>query len=885
MSESKDSDNETTGGTPQRTLSLKKTVGSGQVRQSFSHGRSKSVVVEKKRRRVITPKADAGATPEAAQPEAKAPQKAATKPATQKPKVERAAKSTRKPAARGDRKSAGGLTQGEQAARERALALAKSAEEERSRIAAQEEAERQQRALEAKAKREAEAEATAEAEAKAEAEAQREAEAREQAAQEAATADTAQEPVGETGAGAEKRAVRRRETQKSKSETPDGDEDDGLPAALKGARIKRKTGDDSKPAQRTKGEQRRRTGRLTIQTALDEDLGERQRSLASIRRSREKEKQAAKHGSRPQKFVREVVIPEAITAQELANRMAVRVREVLRVLRAMEEEAVAADMVLEPVTAQLVVEEMGHRAKLVAESDVEHGLETPQDDVSQLETRPPVVTVMGHVDHGKTSLLDALRKTDVVSGEKGGITQHIGAYQVTTDQGQKVTFIDTPGHAAFTAMRARGAGVTDIVVLVVAADDGVMPQTIEAINHAKAAEVPLIVAVNKIDRPEADTNKARQELLQYEVFTEDLGGDVLSVDVSALKGTNLDKLVDAILLQAELLELTANPNREANGVIVEAQLDKTRGPVATVLVQGGTLKRGDIIVAGAEWGRVRALTDEHGKTCKQAGPSTPVEILGLQGVPKAGDDVVVVDSESRAREVCDFRRRRAQEVATGGVSSVEDMFAKLKEAEIEELPIVIKADVQGSVEAIRASLDKLGTDEVRAKILHAAAGGITESDITLAEASQAPVFGFNVRANKQAKDLADTANVDIRYYNVIYDLIDDVKAMLSGMLSPERRETMLGNAKVLDVFKASKMGKAAGCLVTDGIVRRGAGVRVIRDDVVVHEGSLSSLRRFKDEVREVNAGTECGMAFENFQDIKVDDVVECYEVEEVTRTL
>ncbi len=873
MSESKDSDNETTGGTPQRTLSLKKTVGSGQVRQSFSHGRSKSVVVEKKRRRVITPKADAAAPPETAQPEAKAPQKPAAKPTAQKPRVERTGKSPRKSAARGDRKSAGGLTQGEQAARERALALAKSEEEERNRIAAQEEAERQQRELEAKAKREAEAEA----------EAQREAEAREQAAQEAAAAEAAQELGGETGAEAEKRTVRRRETQKGKPET--SNEDDGLPAALKGARIKRKTGDDSKPAQRTKGEPRRRTGRLTIQTALDEDLGERQRSLASIRRSREKEKQAAKHGGRPQKFVREVIIPEAITAQELANRMAVRVREVLRVLRAMDEEAVAADMVLEPVTAQLVVEEMGHRAKLVAESDVEHGLEAPQDDASELETRPPVVTVMGHVDHGKTSLLDALRKTNVVSGEKGGITQHIGAYQVTTDQGQKVTFVDTPGHAAFTAMRARGASVTDIVVLVVAADDGVMPQTIEAINHAKAAEVPLIVAVNKIDRPEADPNKARQELLQYEVFTEDLGGDVLSVDVSALKGTNLDKLVDAILLQAELLELKANPNREANGVIVEAQLDKTRGPVATVLVQGGTLKRGDIIVAGAEWGRVRALTDEHGKTCKQAGPSTPVEILGLQGVPKAGDDVAVVDSESRAREVCEFRRRRAQEVATGGVSSVEDMFAKLKEAEIEELPIVIKADVQGSVEAIRASLDKLGTDEVRAKILHAAAGGITESDITLAEASQAPVFGFNVRANKQAKDLADTANVDIRYYNVIYDLIDDVKAMLSGMLSPERRETMLGNAKVLDVFKASKMGKAAGCLVTDGIVRRGAGVRVIRDDVVVHEGSLSSLRRFKDEVREVNAGTECGMAFENFQDIKVNDVVECYEVEEVTRTL
>lgn len=879
MSESKDSDNESTGDTPQRTLSLKKTVGSGQVRQSFSHGRSKSVVVEKKRRRVITPKSDATAAPDTPQPEAKAPPKAAPKAATQKPKFEKTARTARKTTSRGDRKSVGGLTEGEQAARGRALALAKSAEEERNRKAALEEAERRQREADAEAQRKADAEAEAKSAADAEEKAKK-------AAQETAdTADVAQDMPVESGTDAEKRASRRKETQKAKPENADGD--DGLPAALKGARIKRKSADESKPTQRTKGEPRRRTGRLTIQTALGEDLGERQRSLASIRRSREREKQAAKQGSRAHKIVREVVIPEAITAQELANRMAIRVKEVLRVLRAMDEEGgiISPDMALEPVTAQIVVEELGHRAKLVAESDVEHGLEAPQDTADQLESRPAVVTVMGHVDHGKTSLLDALRKTDVVSDEKGGITQHIGAYQVTTDQGQKVTFIDTPGHAAFTAMRARGASVTDIVVLVVAADDGVMPQTIEAINHAKAAGVPLIVAVNKIDRPDADPNKARQELLQYEVFTEDLGGDVLSVAVSALKGTNLDKLVDAILLQAELLELTANPNREANGVIVEAQLDKTRGPVATVLVQGGTLKRSDIIVAGAEWGRVRALTDEHGKPCKQAGPSTPVEILGLQGVPKAGDDVVVVDSESRAREVCEFRRRRAQDVASGGISSVEDMFAKLKEAEVDELPIVIKADVQGSVEAIRASLDKLGTDEVRAKILHAAAGGITESDITLAEASQAPVFGFNVRANKQAKDLADTANVDIRYYNVIYDLIDDVKSMLSGMLSPERRETMLGNAKVLDVFKASKMGKAAGCLVTDGVVRRGAGVRVIRDDVVVHEGSLSSLRRFKDEVREVNAGTECGMAFENFQDIKVDDVVECYEVEEVTRTL
>ena len=637
---------------------------------------------------------------------------------------------------------------------------------------------------------------------------------------------------------------------------------------------------------RARTEPRRRAGRLTIQAALDDDLGERQRSLASIRRARERERFAAKTADRGHRIVREVVIPEAISAQELANRMAVRVNEVLKTLRAIGETA-SSDTVLEPATAQLVVEEMGHVAKLVAESDVEIGLEVREAHPEDMLPRPPVVTVMGHVDHGKTSLLDALRKTNVVAGEKGGITQHIGAYQVSIPGGQKITFIDTPGHAAFTAMRARGASVTDIVVLVVAADDSVMPQTVEAISHAKAAGVPIIVAINKMDKPSADPDRVRQELLQHEVFTEQLGGEVLNVEVSALKGKNLDKLLEAIQLQAELLDLRASYKGPANGVIIEAQLDKGRGPVATVLVRGGVLKRGDVLVVGAEMGRVRALADEHGRNVKEAGPSTPVEVLGLQGVPNAGDEVIVVDSETRAREVTAFRQRRQLDERTSFApsASFEDAFQALKRASIKELALVLKADVQGSVEAIQAALLKLNTDEVSVRILLAGAGGITESDVSLAAASNAPVIGFNVRANPQAKQLAESSRIELRYYNIIYDLIDDVRNLLSGMLAPERRETMIGNARVLDVFKVSKMGRAAGVLVTDGQVRRGAGVRIIRDNVVLHEGALSSLRRFKDEVKEVQAGTECGMAFENFTDVRVGDIVECFEVEHISRKL
>ena len=885
MSESKDSGDTETGAGAKRTLSLKKTVGAGQVRQSFSHGRTKAVVVEHKRKRTLSLKGEeerqedvksetatpvavetvlADASAEAAHPPAvsfaRQTAPASLKPAPGQPE--------RRPMLTGKgRQVLRTLTEEERVARERALAESRETEALRSA------ADAERRKMEA-----VQAQLAAEL-------AEKEPPASETLLQEpeaeAAVLEARDVVMPPQEPSAKPDATRKREELKPAIIVPEEDEDEDA----KGGRGKRKAALPKAPA-RTRDEPRRRAGRLSIQTALDDDLGERQRSLASIRRARERERYAAKAGGREHKIIRDVVIPEAISVQDLANRMAVRGNEVLRTLRAMGETA-NMDTVLEPGIAQLVVEEMGHVAKLVAESDIEIGLDIQEDDPHELQTRPPVVTVMGHVDHGKTSLLDALRKTNVVSGEKGGITQHIGAYQVVLPGGQKITFIDTPGHEAFTAMRARGANATDIVVLVVAADDGVMPQTIEAIRHAKAAGVPIIVAINKMDKHDANPDRVRQELLSYEIFTEELGGEVLSIGVSALKGTNLDKLLEAILLQAELLDLKANPTRKAHGVIIEARLDKGRGPVATVLIKGGTLRRGDILVAGAEMGRVRALADEHGQALQEAGPSTPVEVLGLQSVPNAGDDVIVVDTESRAREVSAFRQRRQTQLRTSVApsASLEDAFAQLKRAAIKELPIVLKGDVQGSVEAIQASLEKLSTEEVRVRLLHAAVGGITESDISLAAASHAPVFGFNVRANNQAKDQAESSRVEIRYYNIIYDLIDDVRAVLSGMLAPERRETMLGNARVLDVFKVSKMGKAAGGLVTEGVVRRGAGVRVIRDNVVIHEGSLSSLRRFKDEVREVHGGTECGMAFENFQDLRVGDIIECFEVEHIARTL
>ncbi len=540
-------------------------------------------------------------------------------------------------------------------------------------------------------------------------------------------------------------------------------------------------------------------------------------------------------------------------------------------------------------TAQLIAEELGHTVRRVAESDVEEGLFDAADDAATLQPRPPVVTIMGHVDHGKTSLLDAIRQTNVVSGEAGGITQHIGAYQVTSPKGGKITFIDTPGHAAFTAMRARGAKVTDLVILVVAADDGVMPQTVEAINHAKAAKVPMIVAINKIDKADAKPERVRTELLQYEVQVEALGGDVLDVEVSATKKTNLDKLLETIALQAEILDLKANPERAAEGTVIEAKLDRGRGPVATVLVQRGTLHGGDIVVAGAEWGRVRALLSDTGDAATEAGPSTPVEVLGFNGTPDAGDRLAVVESEARAREVTDYRARQKRELSaarqTGMRGSLEQMMAQVKTAGRKEFPLIIKGDVQGSIEAIGGALDKLGTDEVGARMIHSGVGGITESDVTLAESSGAAIIGFNVRAHKEAREAAERTGTEIRYYNIIYNLVDDVKKAMSGLLTPELRETMLGNAQILEIFVVSKVGKIAGCRVTDGKVERGANVRLIRDNVVIHEGKLSQLKRFKDDAREVLAGQECGMAFEGYQDMRAGDVIECYRVESVQRSL
>jgi translation initiation factor IF-2 len=546
--------------------------------------------------------------------------------------------------------------------------------------------------------------------------------------------------------------------------------------------------------------------------------------------------------------------------------------------------------VIDADTAQLIAEELGHTVKRVAASDVEEGLfDVADEDESNQLPRPPVVTVMGHVDHGKTSLLDALRHANVVSGEAGGITQHIGAYQVAAPSGGKITFIDTPGHAAFTAMRARGAKVTDIVVLVVAADDGVMPQTIEAINHAKAARVPIIVAINKIDKPEAKPERVRTELLQHEVQVESFGGDTVDVEVSAKNGTNLDKLLEMIALQAELLELKTNPDRAAEGTVVEAKLDRGRGPVATVLVQRGTLTVGDIVVAGAEMGRVRALISDQGATVQSAGPSVPVEVLGFNGPPEAGDRLAVVENEARARQITDYRahqKREMQAVRSAGMrGSLEQMMSQLKTAGRKEFPLVIKADVQGTLEAIIGSLEKLGTEEVGARVLHAGVGGISESDVTLAAGFDAAIIGFNVRAHKEAADAAKRDGIEIRYYNIIYDLVDDVKKAMSGLLAPTLRETMLGNARIKEVFNISKVGKIAGCLVTDGTVERGAHVRLIRDNVVIHEGKLAQLKRFKDDVKEVSSGMECGMSFENYQDIRPDDVIECYRVETIQRSL
>jgi len=656
----------------------------------------------------------------------------------------------------------------------------------------------------------------------------------------------------------------------------------------RGAAVRR--GPGARPAAPVKtprapgGEKQR--GRLTVVTALSGEE-ERQRSVASFRR-RTQRMTGHRAQDNKEKISREVILPETITIQELANRMSERAVDVIRLLMKQGQMVKITD-VIDADTAELIAEDLGHTVRRVSESDVEEGLFDTPDAPEALQSRPPVVTIMGHVDHGKTSLLDAIRSANVVSGEAGGITQHIGAYQVTAPSGGKITFIDTPGHAAFTAMRARGARVTDIVVLVVAADDGVMPQTVEAINHARAARVPLIVAINKIDKPDAKPERVRTELLQHEVQVETMGGETLEVEVSAKQRLNLDKLLEAIALQAELLDLKAAPERAAEGTVVEAKLDRGRGPVATVLVQRGTMKVGDIVVAGAEWGRVRALIADTGANVDGAGPSFPVEVLGFNGTPEAGDRLAVVENEARAREITDYRQRQKREKAAARSATVrgslEQMMSQVRSSGRKEFPLIIKGDVSGSVEAIIGSLEKLGNDEVQARIIHSGAGGINESDVTLAETSGAAIIAFNVRANKEARDAAERAGIEIRYYNIIYDLVDDVKKAMSGLLAPITRETMLGNALIKEIFAVSKVGKVAGCTVTDGNVEKGQHVRLIRDNVVIHEGKLATLNRFKDAVNVVHAGQDCGMSFENYQDMRAGDVIECYRVETVQRSL
>lgn len=632
-----------------------------------------------------------------------------------------------------------------------------------------------------------------------------------------------------------------------------------------------------------------RSGRLTVNQVLNEqyERAESGRSLAAVKRARQKAKASAGPKPDPVKQSREVIVPETITVQELANRMAERGGDIIKSLMKMGVMA-TINQTIDADTAELIIIEFGHKIKRVTDADVEIGLEGDKDDDTNLVSRPPVVTIMGHVDHGKTSLLDALRSTNVVSGEAGGITQHIGAYQVTLPSHQKITFLDTPGHAAFTEMRARGANVTDIVVLVVAANDSIMPQTIEAISHARAANVPMIVAINKIDLPDANPMKVKQDLLQHNVQVEEMGGDVLCVELSAKKRMNLDKLEETILLQAEILNLRANPNRAAFGAVVESKLEQGRGSVATVLIQKGTLNIGDIFVVGSEWGRVRALLDDKGNQIKSAIPGQPVEVLGLTGTPDAGDRLAVVENEAKAREIVDYRTRtkKAKDAAIATGTSFEQLLAQARDNK-KELSIIIKADVHGSVEAIAGSLSKITADntEVGVRILHTGVGAITESDITLARASGAFLVGFNVRANAQAREMAKRDKIEIRYYNIIYNIIDDVKGLLGGLLSPLVREEYLGQAEIRQVFNITKVGKIGGCMVTTGQVKRGAKVRLLRDDVVIHEGTLKTLKRFKDEVKEVQAGMDCGMAFENYEDIREGDIIECFEVKEETRTL
>jgi len=855
---------------------------SGKVRQRFSHGRSKPVVVERRKKRILK-KGSGGETAQQAQQESTQPQFRPKRPAPEQP--EAASRDT-------SVESKHTLTEAERERRAQAFARLeeeqKRAEEERRRV--EEEARRR---AEEERRRKAEEEAIRRA-----SEAEREAEASaapSETAEEDEEQHKADEQARRLAEEAAKRAaedkVRKKaeaEARKKAEEEERAREEARKKAEKESKKPKRRTAaeeeDDRRGKARLRADSGRRSGKLTVARALEGEEDERRRSEAAFRRAQAK-RRGDMRGDDGAKQSREVVIPDVITVQELANRMAEKAGNVIKTLMNLGVMA-TINQNLDQDTAELVVTEMGHQARRVSESDVEIGLTGEADDETELKPRPPVVTVMGHVDHGKTSLLDALRATDVVGGEAGGITQHIGAYQIQLEGGQRITFLDTPGHEAFTQMRARGASVTDIVVLVVAADDGIKPQTVEAINHAKAAGVPMIVAINKIDLAGADPDRVRQELLQHDIQVEAMGGDVLDVEVSALKRQNLDKLAEVVALQSELLELKANPERTAEGVVVEAKLEKGRGSVATVLVRRGTLRVGDIFVAGAEWGRVRAMMDERGQQVDEAGPARPVEVLGLNGTPSAGDDFAVVDSEARAREVTEYRqqelRKRRQHVTP---TSLEGMFSKLKEVQAKEFPLVIKGDVQGSVEAIVQALDQIGSDEIEARILHAAVGGITESDVTLAGASDALIIGFNVRANKQAREAAERDGVPITYYSVIYNLVDEVKAAMAGELGPAIEETSLGMAEVRDVFTAGKAGRAAGCRVIEGVMRRGAHARLTRDDVVVYTGRISTLRRFKDDVEEVKSGTECGMTFENFQDIKVGDQVEAFETREVERVL
>lgn len=1007
MSDSNSNDDKTLSVDTKKTLTIKRPgVEQSTVRQNFSHGRSKSVVVETKKRKFTRPdeKPEAAAAPAPVQPAAPAPtpapaapapvaekpaviadapkaapvveaaapvaktesapiapqaakpaEAAVAKPVAPKPAAPAAARpaapaAAARPAAPAGNRPAGGgynkpqgsrpggrneqrnrsndrpgmvlntLSSSEMDARRRALQDAvirdaedrkraeaeaiRRAEEEKRREIERLESERRQAEEDARRKVEAEAKAKAEAEAR-----KREPAA---AARPASPRPAGDRPSGDRAGGqnrgpagqnrpnqggynrtggapaprdinAEAPLADKKPTQQVLNRKPQNDDDDDRRG---GAGVRRNV--PAKPEVRatkpTKAEEDRRRGKLTLNSNL-EDEG-RSRSLSAMRRRQEKFKRSQMQEVR-EKISREVTIPETITIQELAQRMTERAVDIIKYLMKQGQMMKPGD-VIDSDLAQLIAEEFGHTVKRVAESDVEEGIFNVEDNLSAMLPRPPVVTIMGHVDHGKTSLLDAIRQANVVSGEAGGITQHIGAYQVEQN-GQKITFIDTPGHAAFTQMRARGAQATDIAILVVAADDSVMPQTIESINHAKAAGVPIIVAINKIDKPTADPQKVRNALLQHDVFVETMGGEVLDVEVSAKNKINLDKLLEAVLLQAEILDLKADPERTAEGVVIEAQLDRGRGAVATVLVQKGTLHPGEIIIAGSAWGRVRALVNDHGDHVKEASPAMPVEILGLSGTPQAGDRFAVVANEAKAREISEYRQRLARDKAVarqaGSRGSLEQMMSNLQSSGLKEFPLVIKGDVQGSVEAIIASLDKLGTDEVRARIVHSGAGGITESDISLAEASNAAIIGFNVRANKQARDAAEQQGIEIRYYNIIYDLIDDVKAAMSGLLPPERRETFIGNAEILEVFNITKVGKVAGCRVVDGKVERGAGVRLIRDNVVIHEGKLKTLKRFKDEVAEVPMGQECGMAFENYEDVRAGDIIEAFRVEMITRTL